>query len=203
MVKLVAHKTPVIVQLSKEPPNHHDWFMLTKRNNVNKMNQKLKKTKQANEVLLIIILHFSSHIDKNLALDKFSCHILSLHLNSMVCFSCLCFSYIGFFHKFKLFIPVNFSFGFFVVVVVFIWLGFSFVFFWFIWIIGIQSNIDAQSSASFDTRSLKHHSFISEVPDVRHMEKALLGLLDDFHSGKLKAFGNEFNWCCSAGFLIM
>ncbi|XP_055304245.1 uncharacterized protein LOC129569427 isoform X2 [Sitodiplosis mosellana] len=28
-----------------------------------------------------------------------------------------------------------------------------------------------------------------EVPDVRHMEKALLGLLDDFHSGKLKAFG--------------
>ncbi|XP_055304244.1 coiled-coil domain-containing protein 28A isoform X1 [Sitodiplosis mosellana] len=54
---------------------------------------------------------------------------------------------------------------------------------------GLQSNVDAQSSASFDTRSLKHHSFISEVPDVRHMEKALLGLLDDFHSGKLKAFG--------------
>ncbi|XP_058453965.1 uncharacterized protein LOC131431978 isoform X2 [Malaya genurostris] len=29
-----------------------------------------------------------------------------------------------------------------------------------------------------------------EVPDVRHMERALLGLLDDFHSGKLKAFGS-------------
>lgn len=43
--------------------------------------------------------------------------------------------------------------------------------------------------SGFDTRSLKHHSFISEVPDVRHMERALLGLLDDFHSGKLKAFG--------------
>uniref|UniRef100_A0A182SY15 Coiled-coil domain-containing protein 28B n=1 Tax=Anopheles maculatus TaxID=74869 RepID=A0A182SY15_9DIPT len=35
-----------------------------------------------------------------------------------------------------------------------------------------------------------HHSFISEVPDVRHMERALLGLLEDFHSGKLKAFGS-------------
>ncbi|XP_030757513.1 coiled-coil domain-containing protein 28A isoform X2 [Sitophilus oryzae] len=28
-----------------------------------------------------------------------------------------------------------------------------------------------------------------KVPDVRHMERALLGLLADFHSGKLKAFG--------------
>lgn len=35
----------------------------------------------------------------------------------------------------------------------------------------------------------RHHCFLSEVPDVRHMEQALLGLLDDFHSGKLKAFG--------------
>ncbi|XP_031343296.1 coiled-coil domain-containing protein 28A isoform X3 [Photinus pyralis] len=29
-----------------------------------------------------------------------------------------------------------------------------------------------------------------KVPDVRHMEQALLGLLADFHSGKLKAFGS-------------
>ncbi|XP_036329362.1 coiled-coil domain-containing protein 28B isoform X3 [Rhagoletis pomonella] len=29
-----------------------------------------------------------------------------------------------------------------------------------------------------------------KVPDVKHMERALLGLLDDFHSGKLKAFGS-------------
>jgi len=37
--------------------------------------------------------------------------------------------------------------------------------------------------------NVPHHCFISEVPDVRHMERALLGLLADFHSGKLKAFG--------------
>ncbi|CAG9768521.1 unnamed protein product [Ceutorhynchus assimilis] len=36
---------------------------------------------------------------------------------------------------------------------------------------------------------IHHHSFISQVPDVRHMERALLGLLADFHSGKLRAFG--------------
>lgn len=48
---------------------------------------------------------------------------------------------------------------------------------------------NSSSNLSFEARSLKHHSFISEIPDVRHMEQALLGLLDDFHSGKLKAFG--------------
>ncbi|XP_018567384.1 coiled-coil domain-containing protein 28A isoform X2 [Anoplophora glabripennis] len=37
---------------------------------------------------------------------------------------------------------------------------------------------------------IRHHSFISQVPDVRHMERALLGLLADFHSGKLRAFGS-------------
>ncbi|KAK9712387.1 Coiled-coil domain-containing protein 28 [Popillia japonica] len=37
--------------------------------------------------------------------------------------------------------------------------------------------------------NVRHHCFLSEVPDVRHMEKALLGLLEDFHSGKLRAFG--------------
>lgn len=46
---------------------------------------------------------------------------------------------------------------------------------------------------SFAARPLKHHSFVSEVPDVRHMEKALLKLLDDFHSGKLRAFGEYFS----------
>ncbi|EDW03865.1 ras guanine nucleotide exchange factor Q isoform X1 [Drosophila grimshawi] len=45
-------------------------------------------------------------------------------------------------------------------------------------------------SNEFDDRPIKHHSFVSEVPDVKHMERALLGLLDDFHSGKLKAFGS-------------
>lgn len=38
--------------------------------------------------------------------------------------------------------------------------------------------------------TVRHHYFISEVPDVRHMERALLGLLGDFHSGKLRAFGS-------------
>ncbi|XP_017130377.1 coiled-coil domain-containing protein 28B isoform X4 [Drosophila gunungcola] len=38
----------------------------------------------------------------------------------------------------------------------------------------------------FKTRPRK----LLKVPDVKHMERALLGLLDDFHSGKLKAFGS-------------
>ncbi|XP_022913568.1 coiled-coil domain-containing protein 28A isoform X1 [Onthophagus taurus] len=38
--------------------------------------------------------------------------------------------------------------------------------------------------------NVRHHCFLSEVPDVRHMEKSLLGLLEDFHSGKLRAFGS-------------
>lgn len=44
---------------------------------------------------------------------------------------------------------------------------------------------------TFADRPLKHHSF-SEVPDVHLMERALLDLLDDFHSGKLRAFGKYF-----------
>lgn len=51
-----------------------------------------------------------------------------------------------------------------------------------------SANIGSLSD-KFDQRPIKHHSFVSEVPDVKHMERALLGLLDDFHSGKLKAFG--------------
>ncbi|XP_039501664.1 myb-like protein H isoform X1 [Drosophila santomea] len=46
-------------------------------------------------------------------------------------------------------------------------------------------------SDKFDDRPIKHHSFVSEVPDVKHMERALLGLLDDFHSGKLRAFAGS------------
>lgn len=33
------------------------------------------------------------------------------------------------------------------------------------------------------------HSFLTDVSDVQEMEKGLLSLLDDFHSGKLQAFG--------------
>lgn len=50
------------------------------------------------------------------------------------------------------------------------------------------------NNSTFGDRALKHHSFMSEVPDVRHMERALLGLLDDFHSGKLRAFGEYNSW---------
>ncbi|XP_026157996.1 coiled-coil domain-containing protein 28A [Mastacembelus armatus] len=39
------------------------------------------------------------------------------------------------------------------------------------------------------------HSFLTDVSDVQEMEKGLLSLLNDFHSGKLQAFGNE----CSIG----
>ncbi|CAB3383024.1 Hypothetical predicted protein [Cloeon dipterum] len=40
-------------------------------------------------------------------------------------------------------------------------------------------------------RPLQHHSFLSDVADVRGMEKALLKLLEDFHSGQLRAFGQD------------
>ncbi|XP_078279360.1 coiled-coil domain-containing protein 28B isoform X2 [Rhinoraja longicauda] len=35
------------------------------------------------------------------------------------------------------------------------------------------------------------HSFLTDVSDVREMECGLLHLLNDFHSGKLQAFGKE------------
>uniref|UniRef100_A0A1B6DTI5 Uncharacterized protein n=1 Tax=Clastoptera arizonana TaxID=38151 RepID=A0A1B6DTI5_9HEMI len=38
-------------------------------------------------------------------------------------------------------------------------------------------------------RTVHHHCFLSDVTDVRRMETALLHLLEDFHSGKLRAFG--------------
>lgn len=36
------------------------------------------------------------------------------------------------------------------------------------------------NSDRFDERPLKHHSFVSEVSDVKHMERALLGCLMTF-----------------------
>ncbi|CAG5118521.1 unnamed protein product [Candidula unifasciata] len=39
-------------------------------------------------------------------------------------------------------------------------------------------------------RPAKEHTFLTDVADVRTMEHGLLQLLDDFHSGKLQAFGN-------------
>ncbi|XP_076841827.1 coiled-coil domain-containing protein 28B isoform X1 [Brachyhypopomus gauderio] len=43
----------------------------------------------------------------------------------------------------------------------------------------------AQASSS----SPLQHSFLTDVSDVREMEGGLLNLLNDFHSGKLQAFG--------------
>ncbi|XP_030555709.1 coiled-coil domain-containing protein 28A isoform X3 [Drosophila novamexicana] len=51
-----------------------------------------------------------------------------------------------------------------------------------------SSNAAGEERFEFKTRPRK----LLKVPDVKHMERALLGLLDDFHSGKLKAFGMHF-----------
>ncbi|KAK3926535.1 Coiled-coil domain-containing protein 28B [Frankliniella fusca] len=40
-------------------------------------------------------------------------------------------------------------------------------------------------------RSCEHHCFLTDVTDVHRMEEALLHLLEDFHSGKLRAFGKD------------
>jgi hypothetical protein len=49
-------------------------------------------------------------------------------------------------------------------------------------------------------RSCQHHCFLSDVTDVRRMEAALLHLLEDFHSGKLRAFGESIQpWFCECG----
>ncbi|XP_060590639.1 coiled-coil domain-containing protein 28A-like [Ruditapes philippinarum] len=45
------------------------------------------------------------------------------------------------------------------------------------------------SNASATQRPCKEHSFLTDVADVRVMEQGLLQLLEDFHSGKLQAFG--------------
>ncbi|KAL7861704.1 hypothetical protein SRHO_G00131450 [Serrasalmus rhombeus] len=48
----------------------------------------------------------------------------------------------------------------------------------------------SQSSKSNQSAPIQH-SFLTDVSDVQEMEKGLLSLLNDFHSGKLQAFGNE------------
>uniref|UniRef100_A0AAY4DNZ5 Coiled-coil domain containing 28A n=1 Tax=Denticeps clupeoides TaxID=299321 RepID=A0AAY4DNZ5_9TELE len=48
----------------------------------------------------------------------------------------------------------------------------------------------SQSGKSSQSAAIQH-SFLTDVSDVQEMEKGLLSLLNDFHSGKLQAFGNE------------
>ena len=43
-----------------------------------------------------------------------------------------------------------------------------------------------------NSRPCQEHSFLTDVAEVRQMEHGLLGLLEDFHSGKLQAF-SELN----------
>jgi len=46
------------------------------------------------------------------------------------------------------------------------------------------------SDEGAEARHTTEHSFLTDVADVRQMEHSLLQLLDDFHVGKLQAFGN-------------
>lgn len=48
-----------------------------------------------------------------------------------------------------------------------------------------SKNHITSSLQSFATRTIKHHSFDSDL-DVKYMEKNLISLLDDFHNGESK-----------------
>ena len=50
----------------------------------------------------------------------------------------------------------------------------------------------AASPPTIVHRPCKEHTFLTDVADVRVMEKGLIQLLNDFHSGKLQAFGKQF-----------
>uniref|UniRef100_A0A673IYR8 Coiled-coil domain-containing protein 28A-like n=1 Tax=Sinocyclocheilus rhinocerous TaxID=307959 RepID=A0A673IYR8_9TELE len=57
---------------------------------------------------------------------------------------------------------------------------------------GVRDKPRPQSQSSKSNQSVRiQHSFLTDVSDVQEMEKGLLSLLNDFHSGKLQAFGNE------------
>ncbi|XP_062615180.1 coiled-coil domain-containing protein 28B-like [Saccostrea cucullata] len=43
-------------------------------------------------------------------------------------------------------------------------------------------------------RTCKEHTFLTDVADVRTMEHGLLQLLEDFHCGKLQAFGGSMTF---------
>lgn len=57
---------------------------------------------------------------------------------------------------------------------------------------GVRDKPRPQSQSGMSNQSTHiQHSFLTDVSDVQEMENGLLGLLNDFHSGKLQAFGNE------------
>lgn len=45
---------------------------------------------------------------------------------------------------------------------------------------------------SHQNSPIQEHSFLTDRTDVKIMERELLGLMDDFHNGKLHAFGSDF-----------
>ncbi|KAA0711297.1 Epithelial cell-transforming sequence 2 oncogene-like [Triplophysa tibetana] len=57
---------------------------------------------------------------------------------------------------------------------------------------GVRDKPRPQSQSGKTNQSAHiQHTFLTDVSDVQDMEKGLLSLLNDFHSGKLQAFGNE------------
>ncbi|XP_040285156.1 coiled-coil domain-containing protein 28A isoform X2 [Bufo bufo] len=55
----------------------------------------------------------------------------------------------------------------------------------------IKEKSKSQGESKGATSATIQHSFLTDVSDVQEMEKGLLSLLNDFHSGKLQAFSNE------------
>ncbi|XP_033739821.1 coiled-coil domain-containing protein 28A-like [Pecten maximus] len=54
--------------------------------------------------------------------------------------------------------------------------------------------LKGEKSAVGSSRPCNEHSFLTDVADVRTMEQGLLQLLEDFHSGKLQAFGGSMTF---------
>ncbi|CAH2250569.1 Hypothetical predicted protein [Pelobates cultripes] len=60
----------------------------------------------------------------------------------------------------------------------------------------IKEKSKSQGEAKGASSAPIQHSFLTDVSDVQEMEKGLLSLLNDFHSGKLQAFGNFTGCLC-------
>uniref|UniRef100_A0A8C4Q3J1 Coiled-coil domain containing 28B n=1 Tax=Eptatretus burgeri TaxID=7764 RepID=A0A8C4Q3J1_EPTBU len=62
--------------------------------------------------------------------------------------------------------------------------------------IGVGVGTRMEPGGSTGTGATLHHTFLTDIAEVREMEQGLLGLLGDFHSGKLQAFGSECSFEC-------
>lgn len=52
-----------------------------------------------------------------------------------------------------------------------------------------NSKTKQHGNGQANIRLCEQHTFLTDITEVRQMEQGLLKLLDDFHSGKLQAFG--------------